>query len=65
MFASEQKSRTPKTIALLAAAFLFIPGLLLMSRPFGYVSLGLAVACSALCVVMARANWKKASQPAA
>jgi hypothetical protein len=65
MFASEEKSRTPKTVALLAVAFIFIPGLLVMSRPFGYVSLGLAIACSGLCVVMARVNWKKSSQPAA
>jgi hypothetical protein len=66
MFEAQQKSSgTPKTVALLAVAFIFIPGLLLMSRPFGYVSLGLAIACSALCMVMARVNWKKSSQPVA
>jgi hypothetical protein len=65
MFDSQQKSTGTgytKTVALLAVAFVFIPGLLLMSRPFGYVSLSLAVACSAICLVMARVNWKKSSQ---
>jgi hypothetical protein len=69
MFNSEQKSGTPKTVALLAAAFIFIPVLLLMSRPFGYVSLGIAIACSALCVVMAlvpwKKSWKKSAHPSA
>jgi hypothetical protein len=69
MFDSERKSKTPKTVALLAAAFIFIPLLLLMSRPFGYISLGFAIACSAICVVMAvvplKKSWKKSSQPVA
>jgi len=51
VFAPQQKSTGTgytQTIALLAAAFIFIPGLLLMSRPFGYVSLTLAIVGSAI-----------------
>jgi hypothetical protein len=65
VFAPQQKSTGTgytQTIALLAAAFIFIPGLLLMSRPFGYVSLTLAIVGSAICLVVARINWKKSSQ---
>jgi hypothetical protein len=65
MFASQQKSTGvgyTKTVALVAAAFIFIPGLMILSRPFGYLSLGLAIACSGICLVMARVNWKKSSQ---
>jgi hypothetical protein len=65
MFSSQQKSTGTgytKTVALVAAALVFIPGFLLLSRSFGYVSLALAIACSALCLVMARVSWKKSSQ---
>ncbi len=50
------------TIALLAVAFVFSPAVLVVSRPFGYVALSLAVACSALCVTLAWFNWRKSSR---
>jgi hypothetical protein len=50
------------TVALLAVAFVFIPGALFISHPVGYVVVSLAVLCSALCVTFAWANWKKSSQ---
>jgi hypothetical protein len=50
------------TVALLAVAFVFIPGALMISRPVGYVIVSVAVACSVLCVTFAWANWNKSSQ---
>ncbi len=50
------------TVALLAVAFIFSPAMLVVSRPFGYLSLSLAIACSALCVTVAWFRWKRASQ---
>ncbi len=50
------------TVALLAVAFIFSPAMLVVSRPFGYLSLALAIGCSALCVTLAWVRWKKASQ---
>jgi hypothetical protein len=47
---------------LLTVAFIFIPAVLVVSRPFGYVSLSLAIACSALCATLAWVNRKKSSQ---
>jgi hypothetical protein len=44
---------------LLIVAFIFIPAVSVASRPVGYIFLSLAGACSALCVVLAWANWKK------
>jgi hypothetical protein len=52
------------TVALLAAAFIFIPALVVVSQPLSY---SLAVGASALCVVMAWFHWKwsrKVSIPA-
>lgn len=65
MFDPHQKSTGTgytTTAALLAVAFIFIPAVLVVSRPFGYLSLSLAIACSALCVTLAWVNWKKSSQ---
>lgn len=65
MFDSGEKSTGTgytTTVALLVMAFIFIPAVLVASRPIGYVSLSLATACSALCVAFAWANWKKFSQ---
>jgi len=53
-----------RTFALLAVAFLFSPAVLAASRPLGYVSVSLAVVCSAMCVTLALFNWKKFSVPA-
>jgi hypothetical protein len=43
-------------------AFIFCPAVLVASRPVGYVSLSLAIGCSALCVILARVNWKRSSR---
>ena len=51
-----------KTAALLSVAFIFSPAVLVVSRPFGYVALTLAIAVSISCVALAWANWKKSSR---
>jgi len=61
MFDSDQKptgTGYTTTVALLIMAFIFIPAVLVASRPF----LSLASACSALCVILAWVNWKKSSR---
>ena len=50
------------TAALLSVAFIFIPAILTVSRPFGYVTLSLAIGCSALCATLAWILWRKSSQ---
>ena len=50
------------TVALLVVAFIFIPAVLFASRPLGYLSASLALACSVMCVALARLYWKKHSQ---
>lgn len=64
MISSNQKSTgtdyTP-TVALLVAAFVFSPVVLLVSLPFGHDSVYLALACSALCAALAYASWTKYS----
>ena len=65
MFASNQKSTGTgytATVALLATAFIFIPGILYLSRSFGYSSLLLAASGSVLCLALARIAWKKSSR---
>ena len=65
MLDSYQKStgtRYTMTVALLLVAFIFSPAVLIASSPFGYVSVLLALACTALCVTLARVNWKGYSQ---
>ena len=65
MFDPCQKStgtRYTTTVALLTVAFIFIPAIVVVSRSFGYVSVSLAIACSALCATLAWVNWKKSSQ---
>ena len=64
MFASQKSAGTgyTTTAAYLAVAFIFSPALLVISRPLGFVSVSLAIGCSALCLAMAWANWKKSSQ---
>jgi small-conductance mechanosensitive channel len=65
MFDSCQKSTGSgytTMVALLTVAFIFIPAILLVLRPVGYVSVALAIACSLLCVTLAWVNWKKSSQ---
>ena len=65
MFDSHQKSTGTQytaTVALLIVACIFSPAVLIVSHPFGYVSVSLALSCSALCVAFAWINWKKYSQ---
>ena len=64
MFDSQKSTGTgyTTTVALLTVACIFSPAALVVLRPFGYVSLSLAIACSALCVTLAWVNWKKSSQ---
>ncbi len=65
MFASGQKSTGTEyttTVAFLVVAFIFSPAILFFFQPLGYLSVSLAVACTALCAALAWVNWKKASQ---
>lgn len=65
MFDPSQKptgTRYTPTVALLAVAFIFTPAVLVMSGPFRYLSLSLAIACSALCVTLAFVSWKRFSR---
>lgn len=48
--------------ALLILAIVFIPAMLIVSRPFNDFSLAAAIACGAICIGLARANWTKSSQ---
>ena len=65
MFSSCEKSTgttyTP-TVALLAMAFVFSPGMLIASHQFGHLSVSLAVVCSATCLILAGVVWKKSSR---
>jgi len=65
MFDPQQKSTGTgytTTVALLAVAFIFVPLALILLRPFGAVSVVLAITCSAICTTFAWFNWKKSSQ---
>ncbi|HXP84983.1 MAG TPA: hypothetical protein VN841_09695 [Bryobacteraceae bacterium] len=65
MFESQQKSTGTQyviTVALLAVAFIFVPAVLIVSRPFGYFGISLAIACSTLCAALAWFNWKNNTQ---
>jgi TRAP-type uncharacterized transport system fused permease subunit len=50
------------TAALVAAAFIFSPAMLLISHPFGYLTLSLAIAFSGLCIALAWISWKRSSR---
>lgn len=65
MFDSNRKSTGTgytRMVTLLAIAFIFFPGFLLLARPLGYAALLLAISCSGLCVALASVTWKKSSQ---
>jgi hypothetical protein len=65
MFQASEKSTGTgytKAVAFLLVAFIFSPAVLLVSRPLSYVSVSLAIACSALCIILAWVNWKRSSQ---
>jgi predicted membrane channel-forming protein YqfA (hemolysin III family) len=60
MFASQKSTGAgAMTIAYLLVAFIFSPALLVVWRPLGYTSVSLVIACSAFCIAMAWAKWKK------
>jgi hypothetical protein len=64
MFHFPQKSTGTQyttTVALLILAFIFSPAVLIVSGPLGYMSVSLAVVCSAACIGLACVNWKKYS----
>ena len=50
------------TVALLVIAFILIPAILIISRPFGPLPLALAVLSSVICTVLARMSWTQFSQ---
>ncbi|MBI4903412.1 MAG: hypothetical protein HY820_07250 [Acidobacteria bacterium] len=65
MFANETKSTGTQytlTVALLALAFVFSPAVLLLSGRTGYLPISVAVASSALCVILAYVNWTRNSR---
>jgi uncharacterized membrane protein len=65
MFQAPEKStgtRYTTTFAFLVVAFVFSPAVLIISRPLGVVSVSLAIACSAACILLAWVNWKRSSQ---
>jgi hypothetical protein len=65
VFESNQKTtgiQYTGTVALLTVAFIFSPAALIFSRPFGYLSVSLAVAGSSLCTALAWVNWRRNSQ---
>lgn len=65
MFDTKQKSTGTQytmTVAWLIGAFILSPVVLTASRPVGYISLSLALACSALCVGMAWVSWSRHSK---
>jgi asparagine N-glycosylation enzyme membrane subunit Stt3 len=65
MFDASQKSTGTgytTTVALLAVALIFSPAGLIFYRPFGYMSLTLAIACSALCLGLAWLTWRRSSR---
>lgn len=62
---SQKPTGTTYTLtgALVAVALIFSPAVLVVSgRPFGYWSVSLALACSALCLAVAWVSWKRSSQ---
>jgi hypothetical protein len=65
MFDALQKSAGAgysTTVALLVVALIFGPLVLLVARPFSYLSLSMAVASSLLCLIWARVNWISSSR---
>jgi membrane associated rhomboid family serine protease len=64
MFETEKSTGTgyTTTLAFLILAVVFSPAALMFFRPVGYLSVGLAVACSAACIALAVRSWKTSSQ---
>lgn len=62
MFDSQQKytgTQYTTTVALLVAAFVMSPAILLASGPVSY---GSAIGASVLCIVLARVTWQRQSR---
>jgi len=65
MFNTQQKSTGTgytTTVAFLVVAFVFSPAALLFSGRLGYISVSLAIVCSAICIALAWITWKKSSR---
>jgi hypothetical protein len=64
MFTSQASTGSGYTspVAYLAVAFIFSPAVLVVSRPVGFITISVAIACSALCVALAWVNWRKFSR---
>lgn len=64
LFSSEKPTGTDytTTTALLIPGLVFIPAVLIISRPLSYVSLSAAIMCGAICTALARINWIRSSQ---
>jgi hypothetical protein len=65
MFNSHQKptgTQYTMTVALLIAAVIISPTVLILSSPIGYVSAALALVFSMSCIAFAWVNWTKYSQ---
>jgi hypothetical protein len=52
------RSKCTTTVALLTLAFIFIPTVLLMSRPVSYFQFTVAIAGATLCLMLAWADWR-------
>ena len=50
------------SLTLLVVALIFSPAVLIATRPLGYLSVSIALACSASGIASAWANWRKALQ---
>lgn len=63
MFETEKSTGTgyTTTAAFLIVAVVFSPAALMFFHPFGYLSVGLAVACSAIFLALAVRSWKTSS----
>jgi hypothetical protein len=65
MFDTHQKitgTQYMTTVGLLVGAFIFVPAIVIVSRPLGYMSITLALACNAVCAALAWVYWTKYSQ---
>jgi len=65
MFDAHQKSTGTgytTTVAFLVVAFIFIPAILVLSRPVGYVSISLAIVCGAIGIALAWVIWTRSSR---
>jgi len=65
MFDTQQKATGTgytTTVAFLVVALVFSPAALIFSGHYGYITISLAIACSALCLAMAWVTWRKLSQ---